>query len=105
VTETPVPRIRWELDKYAGWIGYVSTLDASMFAVWPSPCDGGHYVLGDWVLTSQIPTPGIAGPYSSPDPEALKAEAESLLEEFVTSLGAIFPAQSPEIAAVQAGEE
>jgi hypothetical protein len=84
-------RIRWEDDGRNGFEGYAGTLDRHLFAVWQSPCDSGDIILGEWALTTQLPAPlEWRTPHGS-DPEALKAEAERWLAEFVSSLGAIFP--------------
>ena len=83
-------RIRWQADKYAGFTGYVGSQESSLFQVWQSPCDGGNYVIGEWVLTG--PLPGKLRERShSHNPDDLKAEAERWLEEFASSLGAVFP--------------
>jgi len=89
-------RIRWEDDGAGGFEGYAGTLKPHAFTLWQSPCDGGDYVIGDWVLVSTLPIPasssiGYTYSTSGKDSDALKAEAERWLEEFARSLGAVFP--------------
>lgn len=98
-------RIRWS-DEHGGFVGHVGTLEPWAFQMWQSPCDSGDYVLGDWVLTARFPyTNGSRSLYGR-DPDKLKAEAERLLTEFVSSLGASFPdTQDDEMAATAAGED
>ena len=85
---TETGRIRWEPTEYGGWTGHVGTIDGFVFQVWkPAP-------LGEkpWQLESSLP--GNFGYIPFPrdiDPDKLKAEAECLLEEFVRSIGAVFP--------------
>ena len=100
MTET---RIRWEpanpinlepVDR-SGWAGYVGTLKPCAFEVWQSGSDFDDVTLGEWVLSIRLPGPfGERLPHGH-DPDTLKAEAESWLEEFVSSLGAIFPEPVP----------
>jgi len=79
-------RIRWEEARYASvaghsYSGHVGTLDRA-FLVWGDA--------GCWTLSSALP--GLADRYRrDDDPGALKLAAEDWLEEFVTSLGAVFP--------------
>ena len=86
MTET---RIRWEDDGNDGFSGYAGTLETRLFEVWQSPCDGGNYVLGEWLLTTALPVTCNRTPHSR-DPDELKAEAERWLAGFVASLGAVF---------------
>ena len=88
----PATRIRWGTPvpgSLATLAGYVGTLDADLFKIFePYPGEDG------WLLTSTLP--GLLGYRRfkvEPDvgPDRLKAEAEHWLEEFVSSLGAIFP--------------
>ena len=89
-------RIRWT-EQWPGTVyGHPGTLDSWGFELWLS--DGhGDFETGEWVLT----VPFIFGDHlsmnghyklSDRDPEKLKAGAERLLEEFISSLGAIFKA-------------
>jgi hypothetical protein len=82
---TITPHIRWEISPGGKSIlGYAGTLGPWAFQIWTAAN------IGQWCLITQMP--GMADLRSQdPDPEALKAEAEKLLAEFVTSLGAIFP--------------
>ena len=89
MTET---RIRWEPDGHDGFTGHAGTLETKLFEVWQSPCDGGNYALGEWLLTTSLPVTCNRTPHSR-DPDELKAEAERWLAEFVTSLGASFEAE------------
>jgi hypothetical protein len=79
-------RIRWEPAELSGFTGHVGTLEEWTFEMWESRGAG-------WALQSQlpgvIPSPGAIYRDS---PDELKAEAESRLERFVSSLGAVFPA-------------
>ncbi|HLJ99532.1 MAG TPA: hypothetical protein VKU39_06445 [Streptosporangiaceae bacterium] len=85
-------RIRWEATPLGSPAGHVGTIDGSLFSIWIPP-----QASGEWVLTSELP--GTEGKRCYGDePEALKAEAERWLEEFVSSLGASFG--EPEDAAI-----
>ncbi len=75
-------RIRWEPNGYDGFLGYVSTFDPWLFQLCPRP--------SRWELMCTLPGKLGANIYDT-DPDALKAEAEHWLEEFVSSLGAVFP--------------
>ncbi len=94
-SRTGTGRIRWEGDGHGGFAGYVGTLEPWAFQLWQSPCDTGNYVLGDWVRLAAFPRADGTRSVSGKDPDVLKAEAERWLEEFVTSLGAVFPAEPP----------
>lgn len=84
-------RIRWESDGRGGFEGYAGTFDRLLFDVWQSPNDSGEVVIGEWVLSTQLPRPlGRPMPHGK-DAAAMKAEAEKWLAEFVASLGAVFP--------------
>lgn len=82
----PAPRIRWEDFPAGQAAGYVGTLNPAVFRIWEPENDDG-----EWMLTAAA-LPGAAGEqrYGS-SPDELKAEAERWLEEFVSSLGAVFP--------------
>jgi hypothetical protein len=81
------PRIRWHDEPVNGEsMGSVGTLDPAVFRIWAPEEEGG-----EWLLTAAA-LPGEAGKrrYGA-SPDDLKAEAERWLEEFVSSLGAVFP--------------
>jgi hypothetical protein len=82
---TDTTRIRWELTQYGGWTGHVGTMKPWAFQIWQ--VDGPD---SPWRLD-----PALLGQFGyhvdHPDPEALKSHAERWLEEFVSSLGAVFP--------------
>jgi hypothetical protein len=83
MTETTT-RIRWEPTEHGGFIGHVGTLDPWVLQIW-RPDDSG-------VLRLDSTLPGQFGCHvENTDPKPLKAEAERWLEEFVASLGAVFP--------------
>ena len=92
MTETTT-RIRWH-DKTPGnsdvyniaHIGYVGTVEESAFIIYTP--DTMH---ADWLLSVRL-IPGSTFLYAD-TPGELKAEAERWLEEFVASLGAIFPGE------------
>ena len=79
-------RIRWEPTRYGGWTGHVGNLEPWAYQIWQ--VDGPD---SPWRLDS-----ALLGQFGyrvdHPDPEVLKPHAERWLEEFVSSLGAIFPA-------------
>ena len=78
-------RIRWEPNGDDRLIGYVGTYPDSAFLIYaPS-----QYQL-QWLLSCRIPCPGNQLSYENSEGEA-KARAETRLEEFVTSLGAVYP--------------
>lgn len=84
---TDTERIRWEPTQYGGFTGHVGTLADTnwLFQIWSAASVGG-----DWQLDSTLP--GRFGQHSrADDPATLKADAEFMLEEFVSSLGASFP--------------
>ena len=82
---TGTGRIRWENDGQSGnYVGYVGTLPESAFRIY-SP-DTAHE---NWLLSVRV----AAGRkfFYGDGPEPLEVEAEQWLEQFVASLGAIFP--------------
>lgn len=80
-------RIRWEKGQWGNLVGYVGTLEPWAFQIW-LPDDTRQ-----WTLITALPTQHASIGHSA-DQDEMKAEAERWLEEFVTSLGAIFPAES-----------
>jgi len=88
MTET---RIRWQDDhdsETGAAVGYVGAVASYVFKIWPPEDDDAE----EWMLATALP--GMAFKRADDaDPEKLKAEAERWLEEFVASLGAIFPDQ------------
>ncbi len=90
---TAPARIRWEPTPYGTVAGYAGSLGPQVFHLWQSPCDHGDVALGEWELSAQFPASrDERWRAHGPDPGKLKAEAEEWLEEFVGSLGAVFPA-------------
>jgi hypothetical protein len=90
-------RIRWEDAGNGESAGYPGTLDTAVFRIW-TPEEGN----GEWLLTAaMLPDAHGQRRYGS-GPDVLKAEAERWLEEFVTSLGAVYDlasTYSPEVSA------
>lgn len=86
MTET---RIRWQDDVLGSGEadGFTGTLAHPAFAIWKPPQAGG-----EWVLTSNLPGQEHDRSFDVA-PDKLKAEAERWLAEFITSLGATFPAE------------
>jgi hypothetical protein len=84
---TATKRIRWEPTGRGGFTGHVGTLseESWLFQIWNATSVGGA-----WQLDSALPG-GFNGATGADDPDDLKVEAECLLAEFVSSLGAIFP--------------
>jgi hypothetical protein len=88
---TPIPaqgagRIRWTETHYGhsgtGWIGYAGTYEPWVFRIYRDE--------RRWRIGCRFPgVVGEAEPGAGPD--ELKATAERWLEEFVSSLGAVFP--------------
>lgn len=78
-------RIRWHDTETGNLIGYAGSVGDWLFRAFPTS-DGDS-----WCLFTQFP--GTIGENRScPGLDKVKAEAEHWLEEFVSSLGAIFPA-------------
>ena len=83
MTET-TERLRWEPGEDGILFGYSGTLKTQAFVICP-PGSPGEF----WMISTSFP---LGQPrYVSSEGEARKA-AERWLEEFVTSLGAVFPA-------------
>ena len=82
---TATARIRWEATTSGSARGYVGSMDYPMFRILKGS------TVGRWYLDA-----GVLGHYGHvaddpADPEALKPKAEHWLEDFVSSLGAVFP--------------
>ncbi len=90
-------RIRWQETPLGMIDGHAGAVEACLFSIWQPP-----QASGEWVLTTELPGMDFKRIYES-DPGSLKAEAERLLAEFVSSLGALFPDTT--IAATAAGGE
>jgi hypothetical protein len=76
--------IRWQHDGAGEVTGRVGTLAQPVFRIWP-PDDKGDCLLFVYLA-------GYQGDlYHGATPDELKGKAESLLSEFVVSLGAVFP--------------
>jgi hypothetical protein len=87
-------RIRWTDNGMGGFDGHVGTSKRLAFELWQAPAGPGNP--GDWVITSELPLPDASRPgytyaFSGKDPDELRARAERRLEEFISSLGAVFP--------------
>ena len=85
MTETPA-RIRWQREDDNSLTGRTGTMTEPVFWIWPPESPGKAHI-----LTSSLP--GRNGPqdiYPNGFVADVKAKAEEWLEEFVTSLGAIF---------------
>ena len=83
MTET---RIRWDETRTGTLGGYVGTMTAPAFRI--------RWIVSDehgWTLTTYLPLMIHGKRDRADDPDELKAEAERWLEEFVVSLGAVFP--------------
>lgn len=93
---TETKRIRWEPTGNGGFEGYVGTLEACAFVIWKYNADAAW-----WTLTGQMVAMRTC-PHGD-DPEPLKAEAERWLEEFVSSLGAVFPEDEEPLEVTAAG--
>jgi hypothetical protein len=76
-------RIRWEREPRGSFAGCVGTREGWEFDLYQS--------LGEWMLTAPFTFGNGQRSLPGTDPEELKAEAERLLEEFMSSLGASFP--------------
>jgi hypothetical protein len=87
MTETTA-RVRWEDSRNGpgdpAFIGHLGSLD-DLFRIWP-PDEPGD----EWLLNTCLP--GMAEKECYGFPDDLQLEAEHWLTQFVTSLGAIFPA-------------
>lgn len=83
--EAPTDRIRWELSLNGNFDGYVGSMVAPMFEVHLAVRPAG--AIAPWALRSDL----LKGYSTGTDPDGLKAEAERWLEEYVTSLDAVFP--------------
>lgn len=86
-------RIRWEDppgDSFATAAGYVGQIETDLFRIFPPDT-----LDPEWALNSSLP--GYIGSKrgSADGPDELKALAEVWLEEFVSSLGAVFPEGEP----------
>jgi len=86
-------RIRWEPLLGGNFDGYVGTMTSPMFEVF------SVNMVQPWVVRSDL----LAGYSTGTHPDDLKAEAERWLEEFVASIGAIFP--TPELPECRASRE
>lgn len=76
-------RINWVEGKYSETSGFVGR--HRLFSIsWKT-----RRTAPDWTL--DVLLPGSGQSIESSDKDALKAEAEELLEHFVASLGAVFP--------------
>jgi len=101
VTETT--RIRWHHvnGTVVEWFGYVGTMTTTaLFQILHPVAEPTEAVMGsrfdEWALCTTFPGESVKARYASDRDETkavaeLKAEAERWLEEFVTSLGAVFP--------------
>ena len=82
----PAGRIRWEdQPEPGGSIGYVGTLPGRAFTIWPPLAKDE-----EWLLACALSDMAAKRCFGS-GPDELKAEAERWLEQFVASLGAVFP--------------
>jgi hypothetical protein len=84
--ETGTARIRWsdDLADARHFIGHVGTVAEPAFKLY-GPIDGSDR----WLLSIRLRS-AVEFVYRD-DPDELKADAERLLSEFVSSLGAVFP--------------
>jgi len=82
------PRIRWHETPFGITTGHVGTLDAPLFSIWKPP-----QASGEWVLTTELLGMDFRRIYKD-DPEDLKPEAELMLADFVSSLGALWPSEA-----------
>jgi len=90
------PRIRWEAvnGTVVSWFGYAGSAKTALFQILHPVSDearGGRF--DEWALCATFPGAQDEPRYGGTGPEApdeLKAEAERWLEEFVSSLGAVF---------------
>ena len=80
--------IRWEDNGYGGFLGYVGTVESWLYQIWKPERSGD-----EWMLQPSSGAHFGYGKVSYGDsPDELKPQAEELLREFVSSLGAMFPA-------------
>lgn len=86
-TVTETNRIRWDdgPEPAVVWSGYVGTLLTPAFKIY-GPDERAH----NWLLAVQFGPEGSLFFYAD-DPDESKAQAERWLEEFISSLGAVFP--------------
>ena len=91
-------RIRWHHERDDRLIGCTGTLDPHVFVLL-----GPRFKGDEWVLMSRLPGQESVTRYAA-SPEALKPEAERLLAQFVTSLGAVFPELAPDTGKAIASE-
>ncbi len=98
-------RIRWtavECGTVASWFGYAGSAEPALFSILhPVASKPGRHRYDEWALCATFPGAESEARYAgSREPEAavaeLKAEAERWLEEFASSLGAVFPADAYE---------
>ena len=86
--DTSPARIRWEKHEpgtaVMAYAGHVGTAGLGVFAIFEPDAPGD-----DHVLTAALPGMGNKRSYGTPG--ELKAQAEWWLEEFASSLGAVFP--------------
>jgi hypothetical protein len=75
-------RIRWTEQSDGGWLGHAGTIERSLFMIIPP-------FLGRWELYSTLP--GWDRALLRGDVDEIKDHAERWLEEFVSSLGAVWP--------------
>ena len=84
------PRIRWTSEpeiSSAAFAGYVGTFGRDLFRIYaPDQADDR------WILASLLPGSDHRSACGGESAEELKPAAERLLSEFVSSLGAVFPA-------------
>jgi hypothetical protein len=84
-------RIRWEPNGDGNVLfGYVGTLGGIAFRIWAP--DDTH---DDWLLSDRLTALNGGGRFiRADDPATLKTDAEFILSGFVSSLGAVFPAEA-----------
>jgi hypothetical protein len=80
-------RIRWDGADDGEATGYVGSLGWPVFRIWP-PDDKGDCLLFVYLAGHQLDL------WHGATVDGQKAAAERLLEEFVSSLGAVFPAEA-----------
>jgi hypothetical protein len=82
VSETT--RIRWHETPFGIIFGHVGTLEPPLFSIW-KPLQAS----GEWVLTTELLGMDFRRIHKA-GPEELKPEAELMLADFVSSLGALW---------------